>query len=235
MVRKHPALWGSVAGILAVGIGFACLIRKNGALHARIPDLEQEVLTLSQRNQAVESSVGDMNHAFLLARQNSPRLREYLMALEEKRKLKTSGKIYLEISVLDRRLYVKRRDQILKECVISAGSGKETKFQDKLWKFDTPFGLLVVKNKKKDPVWVRPDWAFVEEGLPIPDLDSPERIKKEVMGKYAIYLGAGYAIHGTKFENLIGQNVSHGCIRLRETDLKDIFDVVGPGTKVLIH
>lgn len=42
-------------------------------------------------------------------------------------------------------------------------------------------------------------------------------------------------IHGTPDEEMIGVPVSHGCIRMKKTDLLDLFDRVTAGTKVYIH
>lgn len=39
-------------------------------------------------------------------------------------------------------------------------------------------------------------------------------------------------IHGTADEHLIGQPVSHGCIRMRNADVADLFDRLRPGTVV---
>lgn len=41
-------------------------------------------------------------------------------------------------------------------------------------------------------------------------------------------------IHGTNEEHLIGTPVSHGCIRMRNADVADLFDLVEEGTEVLI-
>jgi len=41
-------------------------------------------------------------------------------------------------------------------------------------------------------------------------------------------------IHGTAQEQLIGQAVSHGCVRMRNTEVIELFDLVGQGTPVLI-
>lgn len=41
-------------------------------------------------------------------------------------------------------------------------------------------------------------------------------------------------IHGTNEEDKIGQPASHGCIRMRNDDVIDLFDQVELGTKVLI-
>ncbi|VFR99987.1 LD-transpeptidase ErfK [Salmonella enterica subsp. enterica serovar Typhimurium] len=50
------------------------------------------------------------------------------------------------------------------------------------------------------------------------------------MGLYAIYIGRLYAIHGTNANFGIGLRVSQGCIRLRNDDIKYLFDHVPVGT-----
>lgn len=42
-------------------------------------------------------------------------------------------------------------------------------------------------------------------------------------------------IHGTSDEQMIGLPVSHGCIRMKNTDMWDLFDRVETGVKVFIH
>ena len=39
-------------------------------------------------------------------------------------------------------------------------------------------------------------------------------------------------IHGTNHENLLGQPASHGCIRMRNTDVIELFDLVAVGNEV---
>ena len=39
-------------------------------------------------------------------------------------------------------------------------------------------------------------------------------------------------IHGTSDERRIGNAVSHGCIRMRNRDIVELFDLVAPGTPV---
>ena len=41
--------------------------------------------------------------------------------------------------------------------------------------------------------------------------------------------------HGTNQEHLIGQAASHGCIRLRNADMVELFDLVPEGTQVVIR
>ena len=51
------------------------------------------------------------------------------------------------------------------------------------------------------------------------------------MGLYAIYIGRLYAIHGTNANFGIGLRVSQGCIRLRNDDIKYLFDTVPVGSR----
>lgn len=44
-----------------------------------------------------------------------------------------------------------------------------------------------------------------------------------------------YGIHGTNQEWKIGQSVSHGCIRMHNRDVKDLYDRVDVGTPVIIR
>jgi L,D-peptidoglycan transpeptidase YkuD (ErfK/YbiS/YcfS/YnhG family) len=41
-------------------------------------------------------------------------------------------------------------------------------------------------------------------------------------------------IHGTNEEGLIGQPASHGCVRMRNRDVVELFELVAPGTLVEI-
>lgn len=52
------------------------------------------------------------------------------------------------------------------------------------------------------------------------------------MGLYALYIGRLYAIHGTNANFGIGLRVSHGCVRLRNDDIKFLFENVPVGTRV---
>ena len=55
------------------------------------------------------------------------------------------------------------------------------------------------------------------------------------LGARAMYLGSTlYRIHGSNEPWTIGQNVSSGCIRMRNADVIDLYDRVKVGTKVVV-
>jgi lipoprotein-anchoring transpeptidase ErfK/SrfK len=45
---------------------------------------------------------------------------------------------------------------------VAVGSGKTLRAGGRAWTFTTPRGVHVVLSKEEDPIWVRPDWAYVE-------------------------------------------------------------------------
>jgi L,D-transpeptidase YbiS len=143
---------------------------------------------------------------------------------------------WIVIDQTHNRLRLMRGDETLLEAPCSAGSGMVLKegAQGRVWVFDTPRGRFEVLSKTESPVWKKPDWAFVEEGEPIPK-DPADRLEYGSLGEYALYFGNGYMIHGTLYERLLGRPVSHGCIRLGKDPLRQLYRQVPLGTPVYIY
>jgi len=164
------------------------------------------------------------------------RLRREIAQLEKRlASLRPKG-IYILIDSGANRLLLKKGDSVLREAVVSCGSGSilEEPGGKRRWIFDTPRGEFTVKSKIVDPAWVKPDWAFIEEGKK-PPRDWRERIEPGVLGDYALGFGNGYFIHGTLYSRLLGRNVTHGCIRVGDEDLEVVFRHTQIGTKIYIY
>lgn len=145
---------------------------------------------------------------------------------------------YLVIDTGANRLYVRDGDKLVREAIVSCGSGNilPNPFGGKDWVFDTPRGEFKIESKRTNPVWIKPDWAFVEEGKPIPPKnDFEERAEAGVLGDYALGIGRGFFLHGTLYTRMLGRNVTHGCVRIGDDDLKYIFDNTPIGTKVYLY
>lgn len=143
---------------------------------------------------------------------------------------------YILVDTARNHLYIKRGDQVMLDALASTGSGtildKPGDSKDQ-WIFDTPRGEFTVQSKLTNPVWVKPDWAFIEEGLKVPKSQA-DRVEPGVLGEYALGFGKGYFIHGTLYPRLLGKNVTHGCIRLNDDDLKSVYRLVKVGTPIMI-
>lgn len=156
-------------------------------------------------------------------------------ALRKKLNEMTPAGVHIIVDTAQNRLYLKKGDTLLREAIISAGSGSklEDPEQKREWVFDTPKGVFSVKSKQKNPMWVKPDWAYVEEGKK-PPVNRQDRFEAGVLGDYALGFGNGYFIHGTLYSRMLGRNVSHGCIRVGSKDLEAIFATAEIGTKIYI-
>jgi L,D-transpeptidase YbiS len=138
------------------------------------------------------------------------------------------------IDVARNRLYLFKDGELVDESLAATGSEKVLKSGRRIWLFRTPHGHVKVLRKIVNPIWNKPDWAFIEAGDPVPPPNSPKRQVKGHLGKYALDLGDGIMIHGTDEFDSIGRKVSHGCIRLPNDMLATVWKNVPVGTDVYI-
>ncbi len=145
------------------------------------------------------------------------------------------NEVYVVVDTYANRLKVYRGRELLRDALCSTGSGVRLKDprNGKEWLFDTPQGELKILRKVKDPVWVKPDWAFIEEGYE-PPRSMRDRVDDFSLGDYGLYMRDGYIIHGTIFKTLLGKRVTHGCIRLGDEDLEFAYKTVPVGARVFL-
>jgi lipoprotein-anchoring transpeptidase ErfK/SrfK len=93
--------------------------------------------------------------------------------------------------------------------------------------WQTPTGEFVVEDMRRHPVWQHP---ITKE-----DITGPENpLGSRWIGFWQDerhHIG----LHGTNQEGLIGQAVSHGCVRMREADIQALFEQVSIGTPVTVE
>lgn len=156
--------------------------------------------------------------------------------LRAKTAKRLKGALHLVIDAKANKLYVKKGAKLLWQADVSVGRGgtlKDAKSGRK-WEFATPRGEFRVIGKALNPLWRKPDWAYVEAGEPVPPPGDPSRMVSGELGAFVMNLGDGYLIHGTKREELLGRPASHGCVRVGAADLEKLYATVPSGTKVFI-
>ncbi|HEY2711965.1 MAG TPA: L,D-transpeptidase [Chthoniobacterales bacterium] len=144
----------------------------------------------------------------------------------------------IRVSVSEQRLDLVTGDQMLVSYPISTsrfGLGPEAgSMKTPLGKFrvaekigaDVPLGTIFrsrIPLAPKDPLPPDDDLILTR----ILWLDGMEDHNANTRDRF-IY------IHGTNHESEIGRPASHGCIRMRSTDIADLFDRVPVGTEVVI-
>lgn len=148
----------------------------------------------------------------------------------------TPGDAFLVINTTNNTFELYKNNQIVRQGRCSTGSFIHLEVDStKSFMFETPKGVMTVKGKKTNPVWTKPDWAFIEEGLPVPPRGHSSRFEPNVLGDYALTLGDGYMIHGTLYQRLIGSPVTHGCVRMLDDDLEAVYKTLPVGAKVFIY
>jgi lipoprotein-anchoring transpeptidase ErfK/SrfK len=94
-------------------------------------------------------------------------------------------------------------------------------------------GTAYIASKHIKPAWSPPE-MIRREKPGIADV-FPSGSPRDPMGAAALVLDRGeYAIHGTNAPGSIGGFVSHGCIRMYNSDIMDLYNRVGVGTQVVV-
>ncbi|HEV2999292.1 MAG TPA: L,D-transpeptidase [Solirubrobacteraceae bacterium] len=98
--------------------------------------------------------------------------------------------------------------------------------------FDTPSGLFRIQSKQVNPPWHAPNrpWAGGYAGRTIPGGAPDNPLKARWLG-----VNGSVGIHGTAEEWSLGTRASHGCIRMRVSDVIELYRRVPLGTPVLIR
>lgn len=94
--------------------------------------------------------------------------------------------------------------------------------------WETPRGITYISEKKRDPTWtppasIRAEHAAKGDILPAVVPAGPDN----PLGTRAMRLGLpSYLIHGTNKPYGVGMRVSHGCVRMRQEDVEELFEMV---------
>jgi lipoprotein-anchoring transpeptidase ErfK/SrfK len=95
-------------------------------------------------------------------------------------------------------------------------------------------GTAYIDGKYIKPAWMPPD-SIRKDYSRLPPV-VPGGSPQNPMGVAAMTLSGGgqYAIHGTNNEGSVGHFVSHGCIRMHNADIQDLYSRVMIGTRVVV-
>lgn len=86
----------------------------------------------------------------------------------------------ITVSTEENRVYARRNGELVFEAICSTGKNSTLNADGRTMVFRTPIGRFKVLSKERDPVWVPPDWHFIEEanksGLGVVRLNRGENI-----------------------------------------------------------
>jgi lipoprotein-anchoring transpeptidase ErfK/SrfK len=98
--------------------------------------------------------------------------------------------------------------------------------------FSTPTGVWRIYDKKENPTWYNPALDSWGAGLPAVIPGGPGN----PMGTRAIYIDAPglIRVHGTTDDASIGRYASHGCIRMHNSEIEQLYPMVDVGDHVVV-
>lgn len=109
-------------------------------------------------------------------------------------------------------LFLKRRAEVVKTYLVSTGKDNST-----------PVGEFKIVTKLNKPTWYK-------AGAVIPP-DSPDNI---LGSRWLGFDLKGYGIHGTTEPEKLGSQITLGCVRMKNSDVEELYDIVPSGTEVVI-
>ena len=114
------------------------------------------------------------------------------------------------VSIPDRKLAVLESGRVVKIFSTAVGAPRTP----------SPSGSYHIVQRISDPTW------YSKGKIVPPGKSNP-------IGTRWLGLSVkGYGIHGTNVPSSIGHNASHGCIRMRNRDVEQLFDMVAVGDAV---
>jgi len=222
--KERKGNWLYFTGLILIG-----LLVFTFWIFACVPWLKNRTFLITVNNRQVEQTAGAGTTSLNELKADIARLGKRLDRL-------TPGGAYLVVNTSDNTFFLYQKGKLIRNGICSTGSYIKLELNDeKHWVFETPKGVFSIRGKIVSPVWRKPDWAFIEEGLPVPSANDPSRYEYGVLGDYALSLGDGYLIHGTLYKRFLGLPVTHGCIRMNDEDLEAVYKTLPVGAKVFIY
>jgi lipoprotein-anchoring transpeptidase ErfK/SrfK len=117
------------------------------------------------------------------------------------------------VSIPDRKLALIEKGRVVKIYPTAVGAAASP----------TPSGTYKIAQRVANPTWYGPDKVVG------PGKDNP------VGTRWLGLTRKGYGIHGTNNPRSIGKRASHGCVRMRNSDVEDLFARVAVGDVVELH
>lgn len=124
----------------------------------------------------------------------------------------------LVVKLSDRHVYLYKDDHVIGKYSLAVGQAG----------WETPTGSYKILDKEQNPSWVHP----------ITGIETPPGPNNPLGKAWIGFWTDGkteIGFHGTNQEELIGQAVSHGCLRMRNEDIENIFAQVDIGTPVIVE
>lgn len=198
-MRRWVGLLGSWALlVLAVGIlGYAVAAEAITVSDAR--KLER-VRTIDRMiEQQVKTQIANLQKTMSQASSQVTTLQSEVATAEKQLEDVHDSNFVITVSTAENKVYARRNGQLVFEAVCSTGSNASLDTGGETKVFRTPIGRFRIQSKEENPMWVPPDWHYVEEakknGLGVVRLQRGQSIGGVYVSGNDVYTD-GYPVEG---------------------------------------
>ena len=181
-------------------------------------DLSSSQASLSGRERSQQSLVVIKQSIQSPTEPDSQTAATTIQPLESKSETKEKTDSRIVVNLGERRVQLYQGSQLLDTYAIAVAKPG----------WETPTGTFQVLDMEQNPTWVHPITGIT---VP-PGSDNPLGVAW--IGFLSNEEGE-IGFHGTNQEELIGEAVSHGCLRMRNEDVKALYAHIGKGTPVIVE
>lgn len=132
--------------------------------------------------------------------------------------LAQTNELNLRVSLSKREVGLYRGDRLMKTYPIAIGQQG----------WETPTGTFEVMQMIQDPIWIHP---MTDARIGAGDPANP-------LGRHWIGFWTdgrnSIGFHGTSDPDSVGAATSHGCLRMFNPDVEELFSIVHPGMRVTV-
>ena len=123
-----------------------------------------------------------------------------------------AAELRLEVDLSDRQLVARVDGEIVDTFMVAVGKDS----------YPTPRGGFAIRKLIWNPSWKPPDskWARGKTAKPAGHPDNPMKVVK------IFFKEPDYYIHGTADNDSLGEAESHGCVRMHESDVTRLAQLV---------
>lgn len=111
----------------------------------------------------MESSLQSTRGEIVQAKRNAQQLEREVSQKEVEIRDRQDTDQIIVVSTEENKVYVRRNGKTVFETICSTGKGTTLVENGRTTVFNTPIGKFRIISKEENPVWVPPDWHFIEE------------------------------------------------------------------------
>ena len=179
-MRRWLGLLGSWA-LLVLGLGIVGYAVAAEAITVKDARKLKNVQLIDRAiDDQVKQQIGALQKSMSSASTNVTNLQSEVASTEKTIGDLQDSHFVITVSTAENKVYARRDGQLVFEAICSTGKNTSLVSDGQTMVFRTPIGRFHIQSKEENPMWVPPDWHFVEEarknGMEVVRLNRGQRI-----------------------------------------------------------